>query len=169
MRFKPLDVIAPAYFSGAYGGAEILNSSVWIWMHSSFHRGFPLHTLSTLLLPDLKRKQFIFASEDDKPVFFMSWAQMSHEAASRYIRQPAVCILDEDGLSADRTWMIDWLTSFGHPHAARRRVNHQLFDDRCLRSLYHRKNGKGTHEMHMHGVAAIPSEARHWLAANPVV
>lgn len=167
MRFQSLDVIAPAFSGDAYSEAEVLGSAVWLWMHSSFHRDFPLHTLSTLLLPVLKRKQFVFASENGKPVFFMSWAEMNAEAESRYIRQPAVCIRDEDWQSGDRTWIIDWVAPFGHTGVTQRLLSHQLFINRCVRSLYHRGNGKRTRVMQMHGVAVLPLEARHWFATNP--
>ena len=73
MRFGTLDITAPGLFESPWNEAEVLGSAVWLWMHSSAHRDAPLHSLSALLLPALKHRQFILASEQGKPVFVRTW------------------------------------------------------------------------------------------------
>lgn len=65
MRFNtptPLDIIAPGLIEESWTEAEVFGSAVWLWMHSSSHRERPLHTLSAVLLPAIKQRQFILAS-----------------------------------------------------------------------------------------------------------
>ena len=43
------------------------------------HRDAPLHTLPDLLLPVIKHRQYVVATEQGRPVFFMSQAWLSPE------------------------------------------------------------------------------------------
>lgn len=82
MRFDTLDVIAPGLLEAPCNEAEVLGSAVWLWMHSASHRDVPLHALSALLLPAIKQRQFVLATEHGKPVFFLIWAGLSPEAGA---------------------------------------------------------------------------------------
>ena len=83
MHHDTLEVLAPERADSAIDEAQVLGSAVWLWMHSAAHRDAPLHSLSTLLLPAIKRRQFILISEAGQPVFFMSWLNLSAEAENR--------------------------------------------------------------------------------------
>jgi cytolysin-activating lysine-acyltransferase len=169
MRLGTLDVIAPSIPDSEYSEAEAFGSAVWLWMHSKEHREAPLHTLSALLLPALKNRQFVLASENGKPVFYLSWANLSKEAEGRYLRNPAVCMPVDDWASGDRMWILDWIAPFGHSHAMSRLVTRRLFAGRCMRALYHRGNEKGIRIKTFHGIAVMREEARYWFDAHPVV
>jgi hemolysin-activating ACP:hemolysin acyltransferase len=51
-----LDIIAPTFIQQEWTEAEVLGSTVWLWMNSDSHNELPLHTLSVALLPAIKTK-----------------------------------------------------------------------------------------------------------------
>ncbi len=73
------------------------------------HRDAPLHTLPDLLLPVIKHRQYVVATEQGRPVFFMSQAWLSPEAEARYLTQPAILMPQSDWNSGDRMWVCDWV------------------------------------------------------------
>jgi cytolysin-activating lysine-acyltransferase len=168
MRFQTLDITAPGLIDEAYSEAEVLGSAVWLWMHSVSHRDAPLHTLSALLLPALKRRQFILVAENAKPVFYLSWANLSEEAERRYLRSPPVCMPEADWASGDRMWVLDWVAPFGHTRAMSRLLTRRLFANRCWRALYHRGSTRGLRVLSFRGIALLPEEARVWFDAHPL-
>lgn len=92
MRYDKFDIIAPTLLGGEFNEAELFGSTVWLWMHSASHRNALLHMLSALLLPAIKTRQFVLASENGKPVFYLSWARLNKEAEKRYLQNsPNAC------------------------------------------------------------------------------
>lgn len=168
MRFDRLEVTAPLILGGDCNEAEVLGAAAWLWMHSQAHRDAPLHTLSALLLPALKHRQFVLASEDGKPVFYMSWANLDEEAERRYLDNPPVCMPPEDWASGERMWIVDWVAPFGHSRAMSRLLARRIFSDRCARTLYHRGDNRGLRILTFHGIAVLPEEARFWFDTHPV-
>ncbi|RQO73162.1 toxin-activating lysine-acyltransferase [Aquitalea sp. FJL05] len=160
-------IIAPALQGGEFNEATELGSAVWLWMHSASHRNTPLHGLSSLLLPAIKRGQFVLVSEGNKPVFYLSWARMSLDAESRYLRQHPLLMPAEDWTSGDRIWLLDWVAPFGHSRAMRHIIA-RLFSRHCMRALYHRSNERGLRIKQFHGISIMPAEARAWFALHPV-
>ncbi len=70
MRFASapgLDVIAPGLLQQDWREAEIFGAATWLWMHASTRRETPLKWLSTLLLPPIVHRQFLLATEGDRP------------------------------------------------------------------------------------------------------
>lgn len=167
MKYGSLDIIAPQFTGEACQEAEVLGATVWLWMHSHMHRTAPLHALSTLMLPAIKSRQFILASEAGKPVFYLSWAMLSEEAEQRYLANPPACMPAEDWNSGDRVWILDWVAPFGHTRSLRHFVT-RLFSDRCFRALQHRGNERGLRVMEFKGIAVMAAEARAWFARHPV-
>lgn len=97
MRFHihdGVDIITPLLMNQDWNEAEVLGSAVWLWMHSASHRNFSMQSLSSLLLPAIKHRQFMLAYEAGRPVFYLSWANLSAAAEQRYISQPAVRMPD---------------------------------------------------------------------------
>jgi cytolysin-activating lysine-acyltransferase len=147
--------------------AEVLGSTAWLWMHSQKHREIPLHVLSTLLLPAIKHQQFILISEHGKPIFYLSWANLSAEAEARYIKNPAYAMPQEDWNSGDRMWILDWVAPFGHTKVVSRLLEQRLFTNRWMRSLYHRGNDRGLRVKTFHGIGVMSDEARFWFETHP--
>jgi cytolysin-activating lysine-acyltransferase len=161
-------IIAPVLQGDAFNEALVLGSSVWLWMHSASHRNTPLHGLSSLLLPAIKLGQFVLGSEQDKPVFYLSWARMSPDAEARYLTRHPMLMQAADWNSGNRIWLLDWVAPFGHS-LSMRHVIARLFAPHCFRALHHRGNERGLRIVNYHGIAVLPGEAKAWRTLNPPV
>ncbi len=167
MRFDALDVVAPGVLNMPCDEAQVMGSAVWLYMHSASHRNMPLHLLSTLLLPAIKRRQFLLASENGRPVALITWALFSPEAEHRYISNRPEAMREDDWNSGDRMWILDWVAPFGHTRAARQLLG-QLFPAQIARALYHRGDSRGLRILQFRGIAVMPEEAHAWAALNPL-
>jgi cytolysin-activating lysine-acyltransferase len=163
-----LDIIAPGLIEQTWSEAEVLGSVVWLWMHSPAHRDMPLHTLSALLLPAIKYRQFILVAQAGRAVFYLSWANLSLEAEQRYLQQHPTLMPDADWNSGDRMWVLDWVAPFGHTTAVNHLLRRQLFANRWGRMLYHRGDERGMRIKTFQGMAVLPAEAKMWFEAHPV-
>lgn len=119
------------------------------------HRDAPLHTLPDLLLPVIKHRQYVVATEQGRPVFFMSQAWLSPEAEARYLTQPAILMPQSDWNSGDRMWVCDWVAPFGHTPDMSRLVRQDIFPRLCWRSLYHRGQQTGLRVMNFRGHRSV--------------
>ncbi|MDD5388468.1 MAG: toxin-activating lysine-acyltransferase [Gallionellaceae bacterium] len=171
MRYRDYEIIAPGLpeqSEQSWSEAAALGSAVWLWMHSGQHRDAPLHTLSVLLLPAIKRRQFILVAEASQPVFYLSWAELSAEAEQRYLRNSPLLMPEADWHSGERMWLLDWIAPFGHTRAMSRLLERHLFANRLARALYHRGEESGLRVKTFRGIAVPPEEARWWFQQNPV-
>ena len=168
--FDGFDIVAPAVLGGEFNGtseAAVFGSVVWLWMHSKSHRNAPLNLLSTLLMPAIKRRQFVLVSEHGKPVFYLAWASLNEEAEHRYLTNPPHHMREEDWVSGDRVWFLDWVAPFGHSARMRILTTRRLFPGWCGRSLYHRGDQRGLRVIDWHGIAVTREEARYRFANTP--
>lgn len=166
--FEGCDLIVPHLGKQDWNEAEVLGSAVWLWMHSASHRNFPLQSLSSVLLPAIKHRQFLLAYEVGRAVFYLSWANLSAVAEQRYISQHPVFMPDSDWQSGERLWILDWVAPFGHTRTMSRLVRQQLFAARCARYLMHRGNERGLKIKTRYGGAVFPHEAHDWFVHHPV-
>lgn len=70
MRYGEFKVHCPLMLGETLNEAEALGASVWLWMHSFNHRDAPLHVLPAVLLPVIKRQQYVLVEKEGRPVFF---------------------------------------------------------------------------------------------------
>ncbi len=168
MRNGKYDVLSPLYSGEPVNEAEVLGAAVWLWMHSPLHRDAPLHTLPDLLLPVIKHRQYVVATEQGRPVFFMSQAWLSPEAEARYLTQPAILMPQSDWNSGDRMWVCDWVAPFGHTPDMSRLVRQDIFPRLCWRSLYHRGQQTGLRVMNFRGAQVSREEVRQWRVQHPL-
>lgn len=168
MRFDTLDIIAPGLIDEPWNEAAVLGSVTWLWMHSKAHRDAPLHSLPTLLLPALKQRQFVLASEHGKPVCYLSWLKLDEAAEQRYVQHSPLALSEADWHSGERLWFNDWVAPFGHTAAFTRLLQRHLFANQCVRALYHRGDERGLRVKTFQGIGVIPEQARAWFAAHPV-
>jgi cytolysin-activating lysine-acyltransferase len=166
MHIEGLDYIAPEQSDPSWNEAQVFGSAVWLWMHSKAHRDDPLHALNSLLLPAIRHRQFVLASENGRPVAYISWANFCEEAERRYLAQPAICMKDADWVSGERMWILDWIAPFGHTAQLTRALRHKLLLNRHARTLYHRAE-RGLHIKTFKGIGIRHEEARAWFAAHP--
>ena len=162
-----LSFIAPGLIAQTWSEAQAVGAAVWLWTHSASHRNLPLHTLPTLLLPAIKNRQFILASEAGRPVFYLSWAQFSLQAEHSYLANNPLLMPEADWTSGDRHWVLDWVAPFGHTRLVSQVLKRQLFANRWMRFLYHRGNERGLRVRSFHGVT-VAREARAWFDSHPV-
>ncbi|NWB98387.1 toxin-activating lysine-acyltransferase [Pseudomonas gingeri] len=169
MHFGNLEIIAPEQFDEPWNEATVFGSAVWLWMQSAVHRDAPLHTLSALLLPAIKQRQFMLASEQGTPVFYMAWMNLSAEAERRYLDNPPVCMPEADWNSGERLWISDWVAPFGHTRQLSKLVLGRLWAQRIGRHLGHRGNERGLSVKTWQGIGVLPAEARAWFATHPLL
>ncbi|HDT4529154.1 toxin-activating lysine-acyltransferase [Enterobacter cloacae complex sp. XJL004] len=168
MRYGDLTVHCPLLQNVALSEAEVLGASVWLWMHSLNHRDAPLHVLPVVLLPIIKRQQYVLVEEKGRPIFFLSWAWMSEAAERRYLTQETVLLPEEDWCSGDRMWFRDFITPFGHAEALFRLVRAEIFPHHVARFLWHRGNEKGRRIKTFYGRQVTREALLNWKHAHPL-
>lgn len=168
METPSLSFIAPGLIEQPWNEAEVLGSVAWLWMHSASHRNFPLHTLPVLLLPAIKNRQFIIASEAGRPVFYLSWANLSEEAETHYLANSPLLMPEANWNSGYRMWLLDWVAPFGHTKVMSQLLKKQFFANRWARALYHRGNERGLQVRTFQGMAVLKEEAQEWFKRHPV-
>lgn len=168
MRLGNYDIQSPMLLGGEMSEAEVLGASVWLWMHSSAHRDYPLHTLPTLLLPAIKRQQYALACRDGKPMFYLSWMWLHEEAERRYLTKPHILTRNEDWASGEQLWLRDVIAPFGDVMPLRHLVTGALFPEHCFRSLWHRGETRGKRVINFRGARITPQQARAWREAHPL-
>lgn len=163
-----LTIVAPGLIEQTWNEAEVLGGVTWLWMHSKSHHNFPLHTLPVLLLPAIKNRQFILASEAGRPVFYLSWANLSKEAERRYLANSPLLMPNADWNCGHRMGILDWVAPFGHTATAYGLLKRQLFANRFGRMLYHRGDERGIKVKTFQGMAVLKEEAKEWFRGHPV-
>ncbi|HAU5637870.1 toxin-activating lysine-acyltransferase [Citrobacter amalonaticus] len=138
MRCGDYTVQAPLLLGEQFSEAEILGAVVWLWRHSPMHRDAPLSVLPMVLLPVIKREQYVLVSQGGCPVCFLSWMWLNMESEARYLTEPSVMIRNEDWCSGDRMWFRDFVAPFGHTPEMLRLLRHDVMSSFCARSLWHR-------------------------------
>lgn len=168
MKWQDFSVQCPLVLGGGVNEAEVLGSSVWLWMHSERHRDAPLHTLPALLLPVIKARQYVLAFRHDQPVFFMSWAWFSHDAEQRYLTRHALMLKEDDWCSGERMWVTDWVAPFGHTRQMVALMRNELFPDHCMRSLWHRGAERGLRVKSFYGKDVSQADKQRWRQTFPL-
>lgn len=172
MQYGNLIITAPYLEASDRSEAEIFGCVVWLWIHSKSQSDMPLSALALWLLPALKSKQFVLAYEADgqqsKPVAYMAWAELSAEAESRYVDNPALGLSPEDWRSGDRVWITDFFTPYGHakPFAD---VIAAALPDFCFRYLYHRGQDRGMRVLYSRGNRVSLEQSKQWWSDRPIL
>ncbi|XKM14503.1 toxin-activating lysine-acyltransferase [Orbaceae bacterium ac157xtp] len=134
-----INFVSPQILGQHHSEAEYFGSATWLWLNSKYHRGVPLYTLSTLLLPAIKRQQFVLGFKDGNPVSYISWAQMSPEVEAKYLQNgQSLCLNDDDWQSGDQLWFIDIISPFGLNNSMANSFKKELFPNSVVKYLYHK-------------------------------
>lgn len=168
MRLGNLDIIAPLLGPALWAEASVMGAAAWLWMHSKAHRNAPLHTLSRVLLPAIKHRQFVLASEAGRPVFYLSWLNLNPDSERRFLNDSSLLLNDADWNSGDRLWFEDWIAPFGHTPMLRGLVKRQLFPTCCARYLDHHGEQRGLRIRTFKGSQVTREQATAWFAAHPL-
>lgn len=79
------------------------------WLHSPIHVNSPLRFYHSYVSAAIKNKScLIVYDSNDYAVAYVSWAWLSLDAESRYIKS-TTSLKDNDWMSGDRLWFIDWI------------------------------------------------------------
>lgn len=168
MRYKGFTVHAPLMLGGDVGEAEILGAAVWLWMHSDMHRDAPLHVLPLVLLPVIKRRQYVLVQEGDRPVCFLSWAWMDESMERRYLNEGVLSLPEAAWCCGDRMWFRDFIAPFGHVPQMFRLLREEIFPHHIARLLWHRGGDKGRRIKTFYGRQVTGDEIRQWKQAYPL-
>lgn len=168
MRCGDFFVQAPLLFGGQASEAEILGATVWLWMHSPMHRDAPLQVLPTVLLPIIKRQQYVLVSQGERPVCFLSWMWLNSDAETRYLSEPTVMIKEEDWRSGNRMWFRDFIAPFGHASTMFHLLREEIFPHHIARALWHRGEEKGARVKLFYGRQVNAGEVEQWKRQFPL-
>lgn len=172
MQHGNLTLIAPALSSHGHSEAEIFGSIAWLAMQSKNKKQMEINSLSQWLLPALKNHQFVLATQSlesqQQPIAYMSWANLTAEVESRYVKNPDKGFGADEWTGGDRMWVIDWMTPFGHSHSFSRAIV-ALLANSCLRSLYHRGGDRGLRIQLFRGEKVSIEQAQHWWRDKPIL
>lgn len=168
MEWEGFTVQCPLVLGGSVNEAEVLGASVWLWMHSERHKGAPLETLPTSLLPVIKERQYVLAFKDNRAVFFMSWAWFDEDAEQRYLTQHHLLLKEADWRSGNRMWVTDWVAPFGDTRQMAKLVLSQLFSDHCFRALWHHGTTRGARVKRFKGRNISRLEMAAWRETYPL-
>ncbi|MFD1801038.1 toxin-activating lysine-acyltransferase [Mixta tenebrionis] len=168
MEWNGFTVQCPLVLGGSVNEAEVLGASVWLWMHSAWHKEAPLEALPALLLPVIKKQQYVLAFQEGRPVFFMSWAWLDEDAEQRYLTRLPLLVPENSWRCGDRMWVTDWIAPFGHTRQMVSLVLSELFPDSCFRSLWHRGAERGKRVKHFRGRRVSLPQIRAWQTAHPL-
>lgn len=154
MHPNNLDIIAPALGYPTPSEAHAFGAATWLWTHSVEHMRMPLHELQRRLAPPIQLHQYILVAETldgvSRLVGYIGWANLSADAESRYVDNPAGGLQIADWNSGDRMWITEIFAPFGHtPILVRLAQN--LLASSCMRSLYHRGNERGLRVLYFRG------------------
>ena len=167
MKQKDLRIVMPQR-GDVVNEVEVLGASAWLWMHSERHRLLALHHLNQMLLPVVRRGQYVLAFEAGKPVFFFSWAYFDMAAEQRWLADPDRVFEETDWNSGDRAWLIDWVAPYGHSRRMRYLLDEELFPHSCIRLLSRNGSGRRVRILQHRGRKVTHDEARAYFAARPL-
>ena len=170
---RSFKTIAPAFGLPPLSDAEAFGSAAWLWMNSPKHRELPLLALDHLLLPAIRLRQYVLVLEEraegvSRPVGYLSWANLSADAESRYMDNPYQGLGAQEWNSGDRMWFIDFFAPLGES----KRINslwRPHFAAASARYLYHRSHERGVIVRTYTGARVDPAYARQWWADRPLL
>ncbi|MDF7680596.1 toxin-activating lysine-acyltransferase [Enterobacteriaceae bacterium ESL0689] len=166
MRDGNYFIQAPLLLGGEVSQAEIFGAAVWLWMHSVRHRDAPLYVLPAVLLPIVKRQQYVLVSEGTRPVFFLSWMWLNPQSEQHYLTDSVLSITEEEWCSGNRMWFRDFIAPFGHTRAMSRLLRRVIMPETCARYLWHRGLAHGGKIRAFRGDQVSLADFRAWQAAT---
>jgi cytolysin-activating lysine-acyltransferase len=143
-----------AAHSGSVPSSAVLGEMVWLYSMSELHRTWPIGSIHQWLLPALMHKQYRIYHKGKKPVGLVTWARMSAEVETAYVRNTR-SLQPKDWASGDRLLGLDLVAPFGDDNIMIHDLRHEVFPDEVGRFLRVRKGDDTLRIMYVHGVNAI--------------
>jgi cytolysin-activating lysine-acyltransferase len=117
-----------------------LGHAVWLMTQSPLHRNFFVSDLEWMLVPPVALAQFRLWRHENKPIGFVTWAQVSREVDDRLAKGERR-LKFEDWSSGDRLWLMDIILPFGGHTEALAELKSQVFPGRKIKTLHLAPNG----------------------------
>lgn len=152
--------------SGSIPSSAVLGEMVWLYSMSEMHRHWPIGSIHQWLLPALINKQYRIYHVGKKPVGLVTWAHMTAEAETAYVRN-ARSLQPKDWTGGDRNWVIDFIAPFGDALRIGHDLRTNVFPNEVGRILQVKKGSDTMKIAYIHGIKAV-DKARDWNA-NPTV
>lgn len=151
---------------GAVPSSSILGEMVWLYSMSEMHRTWAIASIHQWLVPALANKQYRLYHKGNKPVGLVTWAHMSAEAETKYVRNTR-SLQPKDWVGGDRNWVIDFIAPFGDAIRIGHDLRTNVFPNEVGRILQVKQDSDTMKIAYIHGVQAV-EKARDWNA-NPTV
>lgn len=144
---------------GAATGSSLPSSAVlgemtWLYSMSELHRTWPIGSIHQWILPALMHKQYRIYHKGKKPVGLITWARMSKEVETAYVRNTR-SLQPKDWNSGDRLWGLDLIAPFGDGKRIIQDLRINVFADEVGRFLRVRKGDDTMRIMYVHGAKAV--------------
>ena len=144
----------------------ILGEMAWLYSMSELHRKWAIGSIHQWLLPAIMHKQYRLYHVGKKPVGLVTWAWMSKDVETAYVRNTA-SLQPKDWKSGDHGWILDYIAPFGDAKRIASDLKNNVFANDVGRILSVRKGSDTMKIMYVHGAKAI-DKARDW-ENNPTV
>lgn len=146
--------------------SSVLGEIALLMTQSDLHREWPIASLMQWVIPALLNNQYRLYRIDDKPVGYVSWAWLSAEVETTYVRNPR-SLQPKDWQSGDRGWILDFVAPFGNGLRIGHDLKHNIFANDVGRFLRVKEGSDTMNITYIHGVKAI-QKAQDWQN-NPTV
>jgi len=140
--------------SGASAASAILGEMVWLYSMSDLHRDWTISSIHQWVLPAIQHQHFRVYRKGAKPVALITWAWLSAEIETAYVRNPS-SLRPQDWKSGDRLWLLDLIAPFGDTRHVVSDVRATIFKNEVGRFLRAKKGADTMKIMYVHGKNAV--------------
>lgn len=151
---------------GGVPSSALLGEMVWLYSMSKMHRDWPIGSIHQWLLPALMHKQFRVYHQEAKPIGLVTWAWMSKDVETAYVRNPR-SLQPKDWKSGDRGWLLDYIVPFGDAFRIGEDLKTSIFANDMGRYLRVKPGSDTMKISYLHGAKRLADAKDHTL--NPTV
>ena len=146
--------------------SAILGEMTWLYSMSKLHRNWAIGSIHQWLLPAIYLKQYRLYHKNGRPVGLVTWAEMSAEVETAYVRNPRG-LQPKDWNSGKRGWLLDFVAPFGDAIQIGHDLKYNIFANKVGRYLRVKEGSDTMNISYIHGAKAI-KKAQDWNE-NPTV
>ena len=113
--------------------AEILGQVTWLMTKSTAHREWLVGNIDRLIIPPIQLGQCMIIQEQNLPIAYLSWANLTDKAEIGYINGTRL-LSAKDWNEGENFWWMDFIAPFGGLKTIGQKVR-KLFPDTVGKSL----------------------------------
>lgn len=144
----------------------VLGEMVWLYSMSELHKKWAIQSIQQWLLPAIYHNQYRLYHLKGRPVGLVTWAWMSAEVETAYVRNPRG-LQPGHWKSGDRGWLLDFVAPFGDAIRIGHDLKYNVFANDVGRFLRVKAGDDTMKITYIHGAKAI-EKAQDWNN-NPTV